>query len=468
MSMKDVHPLYTAMLTIWRKTTDSYNGEDAIKAAGDIYLKPTSSQILDGYPQSGTTGTAAYEAYKERAVYPPTFEEAVNAAVGVMHAKPATIELPPALEPLRTRATLAGESLDQLLRAINTAQLKDGRIGLLGDIREDAVTKKDIPVITTYCATAIRDWDDIVSDGEESEVRMVKLDESGYEMDKESFKWDFKTRYRLLVLVNASNEITFDAGGVFASGLFDENDSISSSKLTIFNVKGTNSRIPFVFINACDLVPNPAKPPLLGLANQCLAIYRGEADYRQNLFMQGQDTLVKIGAGHSDDQTRTGAGAVINVPIGGDAKYIGVNSAGLPEQREALKNDYNRAAESGGKLVDTTSREKESGEALKIRVAAQTATLPKIAVTGAAGLEKVLKIMAGWYGADPALVKVIPNLEFTAASMDGLTLTQLQTAKGLGAPISEKSIHTYIVKQGFSEMSYEEELKEIGSEEPKV
>jgi hypothetical protein len=204
-----------------------------------------------------------------------------------------------------------------------------------------------------------------------------------------------------------------------------------------------------------------------GLAKLCLAIYRGEADYRQNLFMQGQDTLVRIGAqGDEDDTVRTGAGARIDVPLGGDAKYIGVSSNGLPEQRQALENDYKRAVQKSGQLLDATSRAKESGDALRIRVAAQTATLPQIAMTGAAALERVLRSLAEWYGANPDDVKVTPNLNFTEADLNGQTLVQIMQSKGLGAPISEESIHEWMQDQGFTKQTYEEEQKRLAGEEP--
>ena len=92
------------------------------------------------------------------------------------------------------------------------------------------------------------------------------------------------------------------------------------------------STIPFVFINSKDLSTIPDKPPLDSLARLALAIYRAEADYRQNLFMQGQDTLVRIGSTFEQDDenkaVRMGAGARLDMPVNGDAMYIGVSGKG--------------------------------------------------------------------------------------------------------------------------------------------
>ena len=182
--------------------------------------------------------------------------------------------------------------------------------------------------------------------------------------------------------------------------------------------------------------------------------------------MQGQDTLVRVGIVGESEPVRTGAGACIDVPLNGDAKYIGVSSNGLPEQRQALAADYARAYQKSGQLMDATSRVKESGDALRIRVAAQTATLPQIAKTGAAGLERVLKKLAVWYGADPDKVRITPNLRFSDADINGQTLVSLIQAKSLGAPLSEESIHEFLRTQGATQLSYEDELAKIETEQP--
>ena len=463
MSAKSVHPLYTEMLASWKLGRDSYGGEKAIKKEGTTYLPATSGQVEDGQGKNRTKGQSAYDAYKCRAYYPDIYKEAVEAAIGIMHRKPPVIELPTALQEMENDATLLGESLEMLLRKINARQLMTGRIGLLGDIRVDGSTAR--PVIVTYNELAIRNWDDTSITEEDVDVRMVVLDESGFELQAD-FSWVYKNRYRVLGLVGENGEI--DTTGKYASKLFEETEEISGTALEAPSIMGTVlEEIPFAFVNSKDLSPSPDDPPMEGLADLCLAIYRGEADYRQNLFMQGQDTLVRIGhQGDDEEDVRTGAGARIDVPQGGDAKYIGVSSNGLPEQRQSLENDYKRAVQKSGQLLDSTSRAKESGDALRIRVAAQTATLPLIAKTGAAGLEKVLKSLARWYGANPDEVVVKPNLEFTEADLNGQTLVQILQAKGLGAPISQESIHEYMAEQGFTRQTYEEELERISNEEP--
>lgn len=464
MASKSQHPFYTHMIEDWQLGLDSYEGERKIKSKGSEYLMPTSGQREDGYGTPNSAGQHAYDAMLCRAVYPDIYAEAVNAAIGIMHREPAKIDLPAALEPMRENCTLLGESLLMVLRRINAQQLITGRVGLLADIR----TSKDVerPILVLYNEMDIPNWDDTSVTSDALDVRLVLLDESGPVLT-DSLNWEVKERFKVLALVGQDNEL--DENGIYCfADLGSECDIAAAEYIPVTRKGVTLDHIPFTFINSKDLSPTPEKPPLSGLASLCLTIYRGEADYRQHLFMQSQDTLVRIGAQDEGESVRTGAGAVIDVRQGGDAKYIGVTSTGLSEQRQSLENDYKRATQKSGQLTDATSNAKESGDALRIRVAAQSATLPQIAQAGAAGLQLVLRSLARWYGANEEEVIVTPNLNFTAPELDGKTLVELLTAKGMEAPLSSKSIHAWAREQGFTSLTYEEEIAEIKKEEPLI
>lgn len=471
MSLTSTHPQYSPNTELWRQMKDTYRGQKAVKDRGQTYLPPTSGMEADGM-QPKQPGRVAYEAYKKRALYHGVVRDAVQAMLGVMHHKPAVIELPPAMEPLRERASLRGESLQTLLREINLHQLVTGRVGLLAEPIDGSPVGTP-PMIAMYEALSIRNWDEGTRvDPELRNLNLVVLDESGFERAS-NLEWELKTRYRALVLGELLKNEGEGAGVSYTVGLYEEENAV----LTVSNQVApslagnrTIDFIPFVFINSCDIEPAPDEPPLISLSDLALAIYRLDADYRQNLFMQGQDTLVTIGlnASQRDVQLRVGAGGRLDLPMNGDAKYIGVESAGLEEQRMALENDKKVASEKGGQLMDTVGRERESGEALKTRVAARTATLNQIALTGAFGLEQILKMIARWMGVDPNQVSVTPNLDFADEGMQGKQLVDLMTAKRLGAPISLQTIHLTMQRRELTDLDFEEELALIASEEPEL
>ncbi len=459
--ISQTHPHFFQRKVDWETMRDTYEGERAVKARGTVYLPATSGMIADGQgTNADSIGEKMYQAYKTRSVFPDNVANGVEALLGILHRKPPKIQLPPQMEEFEKSATTDGESLLLLLRKINEAQLVSGRVGLLADL-PSIPQAKPRPYIAAYNALNIINWDDgRIDDPVEQTLNLVVLDES--EQVRVGFTWKREERFRVLYLGELNeNEIS----GVYHQQIFKENKE-EGGEITP-TIRGKQLKeIPFVFINSKDMVVTPDKPPLLGLADLVLAIYRGEADLRQALFNQGQDTLVITG-GEEDKTYRLGAGAAIVVPLGGDAKMIGVDSTGLSEMRHVLENDKKMAALKGAQLIDTTSRQRESGDALRIRVAAQTATLTQIAFTGAEGLKRILQVIARWMGADPDAVIIEPNTDFSSDEMSGKELIELQTAKSLGAPISDRSIHDLMKRRGLTQRTLEEELDLIEAEMPK-
>ncbi len=327
--------------------------------------------------------------------------------------------------------------------------------------------------MATYCAEAIINWDDSLEADDHMSLNMVVLNESGFRRE-DVFSWQPLEKYRVLMM---GDPLANESFGVYSMGVFT--DRIGGANLT-FNAEGmsppmylgkTLERIPFVIINTKDIVATPEDPPLLGLAKLCLAIYRGEADYRQNLFMQGQDTLVVVGgtrnpdgAEGEDGAIRTGAGSRIDVDLNGDAKYIGVQSTGLEEQRMSLENDRKLAESKAGRLAQKGGQS-ESGEALQTRVAAMTASLTQIAKTGAKGLENLLRTVAEWVGADPMAVKVTPNMDFGDFEVMAKDFVDLMSARQLGLPLSRESLHAMLVERGLTKKTFEEEVETIEEED---
>lgn len=489
MGLDAKHPSYTARLEGWIMMRDFYAGEERVKAKTTTYLPATKGMVLDGmgtgHNAKPKLGQEVYDAYLNRAVFPDYVKEAVEAYMGLLHQKDANIELPKVMEPLRDRATLYGEGLQLLLRRINEEQLVSGRLGLLPDLPPTPDPANPLPYIALYAAETVPNWDaNEIGEGL-STLRVVVLNESGFEMNSD-FEWVQVMKYRVLMrgdvlATNAENpDETVVTGSVYRVGVFKSEGTgvptFVASDMIEPKLRGqTLEEIPFVFVNAKDITPQPDEPPLMGLARLCKAIYQGEADLRQNLFMQGQDTLVisgerkKTSTENAMDESalRTGAGSVIELEQGGTAEYVGVTANGLGEQRQTIADDRLRAETRSGQLISTKSAGGgvESGDALKTRVAAQTATLNQLAKTGAAALEAVLKKIAVWMGANPDEVKVTPNLEFADFQMTGENLVKLMNARSLGAPLSRKSIHDLMVDQGLTKMDFDEEMELIAQED---
>jgi hypothetical protein len=336
------HPEYTYRRPDWLVMQDTYEGERRVKIQGTTYLPATSGQIALGLGTNASGGAnegqQLYDAYKLRANFPNIVQDTADALVGILNREPPVIELPAALEDLRDQATDQGEPLDALLRRIQLHQLVYGRHGVYLDVDES----RDLPYLVDHPALRIINWDDEAPEGDAlRKLTLTVIDERRWRRD--GFRWEEVERYRALALNDAGQfEVTIEDEGI----RLDPVVPVIRGQALDF--------IPFVFINGTDLVPQVGEVPLLGLGRLALTIYRGDADYRQALFMQGQDTLVIVGEHidpeDPDQKVIVGAGALINLPSSkteADAKFIGADSQGLPEMREAQAADFERAQQYG-------------------------------------------------------------------------------------------------------------------------
>lgn len=464
------NPYYAGRETDWVIMRDAFSGERTIKDKGQAYLPPTTTMLREGMSY-GANGLAMYDGYKARAVYHELVGPALSAMLGVMHRKDADIELPEKLDSLRKKATFDGQGLQALIQKVTEEQMLMGRIGVMCDIKNGS-TSKDLPYFVTYQTEKIINWDSnkTSEDSGPRQTQFVVLDETGMERTA-GIAWQNVMKYRVLAVGEDVQDIWNGiASGYQAAEVKNSQDASRAEFFAPTYFGKTLGYIPFAFIGPRDLVPEPDKPPMMPIARICLAIYRTEADYRQALYMQGQDLLVITGQNANDPGDGTGqqvgAFGSIELPIGGTAEYIGTDAQGIGEMRNSIDADERSAAQAGAQLLSERGNEAEAAGALNIRVASRTASLTTGAKTAAAGVEQVLRAAAEWVGADPDKVHVTPNLDFVDDASTAQDLTYLMTGKTMGAPLSKKSIHGWLAKREFTNMTFEEEQAEIEEEGP--
>ncbi len=414
------HPMYAAYAPSWQLMRDAIDGEDAVKTKGQAYL-PMKSGIV------AMTDLAkqnmAYEAYKLRAEFPELVAPTIRGSVGTMLEKPAVIELPDALEPLREKATRDGMTLDALHRRICVELMSVGRYGVLPGIGQDGA-----PYLAGYVAEAITNWDE-----PDHVVDWLMLDESAPVLDRDTGDWTERVQYRECYIEN----------GRYAARVWTKG---SAGWVAEEPVEAADRRrrplgiLPFVFIDAADLSANPDDVPLYGLAKLAVRVYRMDADYTFALHMTSEPTPVAIGfdspkdaAKNGEAPTTLGSSKLWLLPKGGDAKYLEFSGPGLEQQAKAIDASLQRAIIFGAQLFADNKKSAESGEAIKTRLGNQHATLRSIAQNSAAGLEKALKNTALWVGADPNKVKVTPNLDFADHTLDAQEITAIVAGWQAGA-----------------------------------
>ena len=484
MSIESKHPDFLEVATDYRVMRDTFAGERRIKESTFAYLPATAGQTMDGALKTvSSNGRSAYNNYLIRSRFPDLVKQAVSTQVGVMVREPAVIKLPGKMEELREKATRKGEGLQALLRRIYEQQLLFGRLGLLVDFPQDPFMagRAELPHIVEYNAESIINWDDErFSEFGVNTLNFLVLNETVFVRGKdgaELFDWQEERRFRVAVVEPVDPEFPFGMNNPLVYKTFVQNDNERSEEVTPSYKGVTLEEMPFTIIGSNDLNVKPDEIPLLGLARLALHIYRSGADYYHTLHVIGSDTLVISGeeigkSGDTKDEaeaTRVGTGAIIRLDETGKAYFIGIDSQGIPEQRAAIQNDLVEAREHGARLLEPRKGQAESGEALRARIASATASLHQIALTGAAGLEKTLKQIAVWVGANPDEVEVKPNLDFTQAKVDPKKAKDLIEAKRDGGlKISDESIHRWMQDNNLTQKTFEEEQEAIDNEEEPV
>ncbi len=311
-------------------------------------------------------------------------------------------------------------------------------------------------------------WDDErFEEMDVDKLSLLVVNETGQVrgLGQDVFEWTVERRFRAAFLDDFTGEYT----------TFTEVEGVQGEPIVPMFRGAPLQEIPFVFIGANDLSARPDDIPLLSVAEGSIHLYKQSADYRQTLHTQGQDTLVIIGTElkpdgtpkDETDDTRVGSGSLIRIDDGGDAKYVGVSGEGLGEQRQSYQNDLNDTRAKGPRLLEGRKGQAESGEALTVRVSASTASLKQIALTGAAGLQAILRTIARWIGANEELVLVRPNTDFSQAQPEPRLLNDYQTARKEGAPLSEQSMHAWAQRQNFTKMEFAEEMVLVEAERQK-
>lgn len=435
------HPDYIARADLWQLMRDATGGEGAVKGWGEEYLPQPS-----GFKAQADGGRELYAAYQKRAQFPEIVSPTVHGMVGVIHRMEAQIDMPAAMEPLWEKATKDGLPLEALHRRITAELLTTGRYSLLADA---ATEGSDLPWLAGYSAEALINWADDRS--------MFVLDESGLKRD--GFRWEQQQRFRVLEKREGRYLVQTYTGTERTAGEALQPTGRGNSALT---------EIPFVVIGARDLSLPPELPPLMGVARAAIALYQLSADYRWQLFMTGQETLVII---NGDAPTAVGAGAVIAIKQGDqtgtpDVKYVGPAGTGIEAHRVAMQDERANASQAGARLFNSSeSKTAESGDALRIRFAAETATLTSIAQSSAQGLEKALRHIAVMIGHRPDEVTVKPNLSFVDSSLTPQEAAQLVSVWQSGA-LSKQTVYENLQRGEIAsaERSFEEEQALIEAE----
>lgn len=444
------NPQYISWTDRWQTLRDCEEGEDIVKSKGTRYLPMPSGQ--KDKPE-------VYKAYLVRAVYEDIIGRAISSYVGTVMRKDTLFELPEELKYLEDSATPTGQPLDLLIKQTVKEQITLARYGVLVDRPSHGGKTK----LIGYKSEQIINWRERIQDGKQ-QLSMVVIHETE----------DISTDQFSQNLVPVFIVLRLDSDGFYSVSKMREDSKNKSFEPTFIEellprptIAGEPiPYIPFLFFGARDLSPSVDKPPILGMANMSLALYRNSADREQALFLVGQPTPVVTGLNEPQDLMIGSAVAWI-LPHEATASMLEISGAGMSAQRDAMQDKTTTIASMGARFLDGRKRNNIAAETERLQQNSDLAVLMDIVSTATFGFEKLLRWVAEWEQVEDGEIVVSLNKDFSPEILAPQMISALGKARQSG-DISKQTYH-YNLERGEimrPGKSFEDEQSDINEQTP--
>lgn len=408
------HPSYSNFETQWQRIRNTYDGSDAVKKQGTLYLPKLSGQ---SQPE--------YDSYKMRAVYFNGIERTVSGLVGaVMRIEP-IFKVSDKLRELFTDITDSGVSINNLISIMLKEQILTARQGLLVDY-------KNRPYLVHYSTEQMINWFE----------NTIVLKETYKPENTDIYKIEFRDQYRELTLSN--NEYM---GKIWRKSQ-DGTTWISSELARAESKDRALDFIPFIGISNDGFNLEPSKSDVLALSDMALSLYRTSADLEHGRHYTALPTPWISSANNQTEATlNIGPSKVWLLPENSNAGYLEFSGQGLKALEVGMDEKRSMMASLGSQLLQGQKAGVESADAVRLRQNAEASTLINSVKMVEKAITKALVIMNDWEGlagSDDISVKL--NTDFVDAKMSPQEITAMMGAWQAGG-ISHDSL-LYNFKRG--------------------
>ena len=406
------HTQYTVFYSRWKRCRDCYDGEDAIKAGGEVYL-----------PRIGDQDDAQYAAYKQRGRFFTAFSKSINGMVGLALRKPLIVEAPDAMQDINENVDRKGSDIRAYTKLVISEILKTDRCGTLVDytnIPSDASlaeTAGERPYWALYKAEDILDWEYQDSNLVYVVLREFKAKRGGTETTQD-------VRYRVCMI---------DDNGDYVQHLYD-GDAMTFDEI-IPKVNGASLKfIPFI-IHSTNFDQDVAEPPLLDLANLSISHYQLKADHRHALHYVALPTPWIIGVDvDGDDDFPYTIGPQKVWSISNPDASVGMlefSGSGVTAIVTELESMEDQMAVIGSRVLLPEVSE-NTATASKLRSLSETSDLASIVLIVELQMNQLLEFTASWANISGE-TEVNMDTNFLPMEMDASMLTAMVQAWQNGA-----------------------------------
>lgn len=450
MAVNAVHKQYADMQEKWKKCRVVVEGEDAVKAAGSLFLP-----MLSG--QSG----GEYAAYKMRALFYGATGRTLDGLLGAIFRRE------PVLTPAEGRVTEELKSVTQdYLTARDFATeavfevLALGRFGILVDAPQGGGT----PYLAPYTAESIINWQTEATETGQKLTRVV-LEEKYTTEGSDEFMPKDEIQYRVLEIVDSKyQQRVFRKSNV---GTEDEG-FVEISELTVWpTVAGAAlDTIPFYFINPFNQSTTVFNPPLLSLVNVNLSHYRSSADLEHGRHFTGLPTAWVAGF-TSNTLLHIGSSiAWVSEDPNAKAGFLEFTGQGLQSLENALKEKQDMMAVLGARMLEDPKKAVEAADTLETRYRGENSVLSTVSNTVSMVLSKVFTQLLAWRGVKKDVVYTL-NKDFISSRLSFQEVQALMAAWQSGGMSWDVLFFNFQRGELYPEdMTKEEEANRIGTAPP--
>lgn len=400
---------YDKYVDQWSRIRDVLDGSDAIKGKAETYLPRLQGQT-----------DSEYRAYKLRASFFNMSSRVFSANIGMITRRTPTLDFPKAMASY-LEDTSSFMSFYELFVSLSKELLAVGSAGVLIDINDD------IPTPIMYRCESILDWTH-----KNRELTSLILAESTYEGDSY-----IDTYYHLYI----------SDKGIYTVDTYKEGNEDPVQVVPKYKGMALDF-IPFVGVNTLGIDMTPVKSPILDIIDMNLSHYLTSADYEHGLHFVALPTPVFSGVTF-DSAVKLGSSEGIVLPSK-DAKayYLEFQGQGLDSLRKALQDKQSQISLFSARLQDTNTKGSEAENTVRLRYAADSASLTDIAVSTELALQKTYEYIAIWLDVDPDAIDINLNKDFLSTKLTPNELKELAKAYVDGA----MDIETYVYNLERGEM----------------
>lgn len=358
------HPQVIELWNVWQKNHDCNIGNRQVRDGVRCltYLPKLTTKQKD----------AAYLSYKNRGLFYEVTGRTVQALTGIALWKEPIIKLPKQIEDII--------KIDDIKQTIEEL-LITGRIALLPDMDSDGN-----PRIAQYDAMSLLNYMPI----SEKEIDWATLSETRYKRNGYNIEQ-----------VDIIRELMINENGKYEQVIWEKLPGDDEYKRVDFvqPLRGGQPLdfIPLVILGTNRITTDIQCSPLQPVIDLNIWHYQRFADYTHGLHWCSLPT--PFFKGNFEGEIGIGSGeGIICKDQWGDAKYLEFGGAGLVPIETALKKAEDMMAAMGARMIEHEKRAAESGEALRLRQAAETTNLGSIIAVVENAYHKALETICDWMG----------------------------------------------------------------------